>query len=157
MCENVTYTNYLFFVDSNNSRKGSLAFERNVKENAVAGRTWRLVAKLDLDDPLAFMPRKEPQIGDIASNKAPANKICRLAPLTRVPTNWSKETPPPRGGFLFKIFPHKKPCVKGTPRRICTRFIEGGPLTYGSWWGNILIRKPLPPPGGGGSFDQNER
>jgi len=26
--------------------------------------------------------------------------------------------------------------------RICTRCFEGGPLTHGSWWGNIVNRKP---------------
>jgi len=39
---------------------------------------------------------------------------------------------------------------EGPPRRICTRFFEGGPLTQGSWWGNIVNRKPSR--GGGGFF-----
>jgi len=50
------------------------------------------------------------------------------------------------------MFPHQEPCVRGPPRRICTRFFEGGPLTHGSWWGNIVDRTP--PRGGGCSFDQ---
>ena len=38
------------------------------------------------------------------------------------------------------------------PRRTWYKFFEGGPLTHGSWWGNIVNRKP--PRGGGVSFDQ---
>jgi len=49
--------------------------------------------------------------------------------------------PTPRGGFLFAMFPHQEPWVD-PPRRICTRCFEGGPLTHGSWWGNIVNRKP---------------
>jgi len=61
-----------------------------------------------------------------------------------------ERTPPPGGGFLFTMFPHPEPWVRGPPRRIWYKFFEGGPLTHGSWWGNIVNRKP--PPGGGGFF-----
>jgi len=52
--------------------------------------------------------------------------------------------PSPLGGFLYTIMlPHPEPWVK----RLCTRCFEGGPLTHGSWWGNIVNKKP--PRGGG--------
>jgi len=52
-----------------------------------------------------------------------------------------RKKPPPRG-FLFTMFPHQEPWVRGLLRRICTRSFEGGPLTHGSWWGTIVNRKP---------------
>ena len=39
-----------------------------------------------------------------------------------------KKTPPPRGVFLFTMFPNQEPGGIGPSRRICTRFFEGGPL-----------------------------
>jgi len=55
---------------------------------------------------------------------------------------WSKETPPP-GGVSYLLFSLIKNRVwEETPRRICTKFFKGGPLTHGSWWGNIVNRKP---------------
>jgi len=44
--------------------------------------------------------------------------------------------------MIFTMFPRQEPWVRGTPRRICTKFFEGGPLTHGSWWVNIVNRKP---------------
>jgi len=47
-------------------------------------------------------------------------------------TSWSKETPPPRGGFLFSMFPDQEPCVRDFTTRcdgyvpwsraVCKRF-----------------------------------
>jgi len=56
---------------------------------------------------------------------------------------WSKEM-----GFI--TIPSSRTVCKNLYQvfRICTRFFEGGPLTHGSWWGNIVNRKP--PRGGGG-------
>ena len=77
----------------------------------------------------------------------PAHQHCGLFyPL------WSKETPPPGGISYLPCSLLKNRVKEEPPRRMCTRFLEGGPLTHGSWWGNIVNRKP--PPGGGGSFDQ---
>jgi len=59
-----------------------------------------------------------------------------------VATIWSKEHPPPRGGFLFTLFPHQEPWVRGPPFKHLVQFFEGSPLTHGSWWGNIVNRKP---------------
>ena len=36
--------------------------------------------------------------------------------LPTIPPIWSKETPPP-GGFLFTMFPHQEPCVRGPPSK----------------------------------------
>jgi len=66
-----------------------------------------------------------------------------------------EKDPPPGGGFLFTMFPHQEPWVRGPPRRTCTKCFEGAPLTHGSWWGNIINRQP--PWGGGVSFDQSCR
>jgi len=63
---------------------------------------------------------------------------------------WSQETPPP-GGFLFTMFPNQEPGGRGPPRSTWYKFFEGGPLPLGSWWGNILYRKP---PQGGGPCNQ---
>jgi len=77
-------------------------------------------------------------------------------PSNNVDDVWSRtlieRTPPPRGGVLFTMFPHQELCVTGPPWRICTRFFEGGPLTHGSCWGNIVNRKP---PSGGGFLSIN--
>jgi len=65
----------------------------------------------------------------------------------------SKETPTP-GGVSYLLCSHiKKHEWEDPPRSTWYKFFEGGPLTHGSWWGNIVNRKP-PRGGGGGSFDQ---
>jgi len=61
-----------------------------------------------------------------------------------------EETPPSGEVSYFLCSLIKNRVQKDPPRRICTRFFEGGPLTHGSWWGNIVNRKP--PRGGGGFF-----
>jgi len=45
--------------------------------------------------------------------------------------NLIERNTPPRGGFLFTMFPRQELCVRG-PVQICTRFFEGGPITHGS-------------------------
>jgi len=62
---------------------------------------------------------------------------------------WSKETPPPGGVSYLLCSLIKSRELEDPPRRICTRCFEGGPLTHGSWWGNIINRKL---PQGGGLF-----
>jgi len=57
-----------------------------------------------------------------------------------------ERTPPPRGGFLFTMFPDQE--AGGTPPEACFR---GGPFPPGSWSGNMVHRKP--PPGGGLSIN----
>jgi len=42
------------------------------------------------------------------------------------PTLWSKEPPPPRGGFLFTMFPHQEPCVRGPPSKNRVQILRGG-------------------------------
>ena len=69
----------------------------------------------------------------------------------------TKKIPPPWGGFLFTMFPHQEPWRGPHSKNLVqilrsTRCFVGGPLTHGSWWGNIVNRKP--PRGGGVSFDQ---
>jgi len=68
------------------------------------------------------------------------------APLTHM---LIERNPPPRGGFLFTVFPIKNPEIEDPPLRICTRCFVGGPLPPGSWSGNIVNRKH---PRGGGFF-----
>jgi len=51
---------------------------------------------------------------------------------------WSKETPPPRGGFLFTMFPHQEPCVRETPSKNLVQILRGGSLLHtvldeGTW------------------------
>ena len=53
-----------------------------------------------------------------------------------------EETPPSGEVSYFLCSLIKNRVQKDPPRRICTRFFEGGPLTHGSWWGNIENRKP---------------
>jgi len=51
--------------------------------------------------------------------------VSQLKDLSRgesLKTSWSKETPPPgnpppRGGFLFTMFPHQESCVRGLPSK----------------------------------------
>jgi len=47
---------------------------------------------------------------------------------------------------------HANEPMKRTPLEGFVRFFEGGPLTHGSWWGNIVNRKP---PRGGGFLSIN--
>ena len=64
-----------------------------------------------------------------------------------------QKKPPPPGGFPIYYVPSSRTVCKRPPRRICTRFYEGVPLIHGSWWGNIVNRKP--PGGDWVSFDQS--
>jgi len=38
----------------------------------------------------------------------------------------SERTPPPRGGFLFTIFPHQELCVRGPPSKDLYQVLRGG-------------------------------
>jgi len=42
------------------------------------------------------------------------------------------ERNPPRGGFLFTMFPDQEPCVRGPPSKNLVQILRGGPLTHGS-------------------------
>jgi len=69
--------------------------------------------------------------------------------------NLIERNPPPRKGFLFTMFPHqepggRRPRLKNHPQNgsiLRVVLQRGCPLPPGSWWGNILFRKP--PRGGG--------
>jgi len=37
-----------------------------------------------------------------------------------------KKPPPPGGGFLFTMFPHQEPCVRGTPSKDLYQVLRGG-------------------------------
>ena len=56
--------------------------------------------------------------------------------------SWSTEPPPPGGVSYLLCSLIKKRRSEDPPRRICTKFFEGGPLTHGSWRGNLVNRKP---------------
>jgi len=61
--------------------------------------------------------------------------------------------PPSREGFLFTMFPHREPCVRGPPRRNIWQILRGG-----SYYTGFLMRehsKWETPPGGRVSFDQS--
>ena len=51
-------------------------------------------------------------------------------------TLWSKETLPPRGGFLFTMFPHQEPCVRGPPSKDLYQV-----LRRGSFYTRLLMRE----------------
>jgi len=59
---------------------------------------------------------------------------------------WLKETPLPGEGFLFTMFLHQEQCVRGPPSKNLVQILRG---VQGSWWGNIVNRKPLR----GGGFE----
>jgi len=60
-------------------------------------------------------------------------QVTRVSPLLSLSLRKLIErNPPPRGGFLFAIFPHQEPCVRGPPRRTWYKSFKGGPLTHGS-------------------------
>jgi len=46
---------------------------------------------------------------------------CRICMLKLIERN-----PRPRGGFLFTIFPHQEPCVRGTPPKDLYQVLRGG-------------------------------
>jgi len=73
---------------------------------------------------------------------SPSHYMTRLTRTIVIERN-----PPLWGGFLFTMFPHQEPCVRGPPSKDLYQVIEGGPLTHGSWCGNVVNRKP--PQGGG--------
>jgi len=63
-----------------------------------------------------------------------------------------ERNPPPRGGFLFTMFPHQEPCVRGPSWKNLYQVLRGG-----SSYTRFLMReysKQETPPGGGFSFDQ---
>jgi len=63
-----------------------------------------------------------------------------------------ERNPPLRGGFLFTMFPHQEPCVRGPPSKHLVQILRGG-----SSYTRFLMRehsKEEAPPGGGVSFDQ---
>ena len=65
---------------------------------------------------------------------------------------WSKETPLPRGGFLFTIFSHQEPWVRGPPSKNLYQV-----LRRGSSYSGFLMRdhnKYETPRGGGVAFAQ---
>jgi len=37
-----------------------------------------------------------------------------------------RKKPPPRGGFLFTMFPHQEPCVRGPPSKNLVQILRGG-------------------------------
>jgi len=63
-----------------------------------------------------------------------------------------ERTPPPRGSFLFTVFPHHEPGGRGPPFKHLVQILRGGPLPLGSWRGNIANRKQ---PRGGGVLSIN--
>ena len=71
----------------------------------------------------------------------------RVSPRTLI-----ERTSPPRGVFLFTMFPHQEPCVRGPPSKNLVQILRGG-----SSYTRFLMRehsKQETPPGGGISFDQ---
>jgi len=71
---------------------------------------------------------------------------CNTMQLTTTHYNsiiWSKEPPPPGGvSFLFTMFRHQEPCVRGPLSRNLVQILQGGSSKIGN------------PPGGEVSFDQ---
>jgi len=47
-----------------------------------------------------------------------------------------ERTPPPRGGFVFPMFPHQEPCVRGPPSKNLVQI-----LRRGSSYTRLLIRE----------------
>jgi len=41
-----------------------------------------------------------------------------------------ERNPPPRGGFLFTMFPHQEPCVRGPPSKDLYQVLRGGVLLH---------------------------
>jgi len=65
--------------------------------------------------------------------------FANFPPYSRVD---GKNIPPP-GGFPIYYVPSSRTVCKRTPLSTWYKFFEGCPLTHGSWWGNIVNRKPL--------------
>ena len=66
---------------------------------------------------------------------------------------WSKEIPPPGVSYLLSSLT-KNPEEEEPPRRICSRCFDGGPVSAGSWLGNIGCPGKYEKPAGVVSFDQ---
>jgi len=63
-----------------------------------------------------------------------------------------ERNPPTWGGFLFTMFPHPEPCVRGFPSKDLYQVLRGGSSST-----RFFMRehsKEETPPGGGISFDQ---
>jgi len=86
-----------------------------------------------------------------------ASKYPTLA-LNTPQENLIAGTSPPRGGFLFTVFPIKNPDQEDPPRSTWYKSFEGGPLSPDPWLGDIVNRQSPSkygnPPRGGVSFDQ---
>jgi len=65
-------------------------------------------------------------------------------------TKLIERNPPSRGVFLFTMFPHQEPCVRGPPLKDLYQVLRGG-----SSYSRFLMREHNTqenPPGGGGFF-----
>jgi len=60
---------------------------------------------------------------------------------------------PPRGSFLFTMFPDQDPGGKGPPSKHMVQILRGGSSFSGFLIGENSEKET--PPGGGGSFDQS--
>ena len=54
------------------------------------------------------------------NRNASAANLIQIRPATSIERN-----PPPRGGFLFTIFPHQEPCVRGPPSKDFFNVLRG--------------------------------
>jgi len=55
------------------------------------------------------------------------NKLQHTATYYNTPaTRVIERTPPPRGGFLFTMFPHQEPCVRGPRSKGLYQVLRGG-------------------------------
>ena len=61
---------------------------------------------------------------------------------------------PPRGVVLFTMFSNQEPGGRGPPWKYLSKILQGGPFPPGSWFGNIVNKKP---PWGRGFFSINVR
>ena len=77
-------------------------------------------------------------------------RLCKASFVTKT---LIERNPPPRGGFVFTMFPDQEPCGRGPPSKNLVQIFRGG-----SSYTRLLIRehsKHKTPPGGGVSFDQS--
>jgi len=60
-----------------------------------------------------------------------------ISPIYRYGMTLIERTPPPRGGFLFTVFPYQEPCVRGPPSKNLVQILRGG----GSYTRFLIIRQ----------------
>ena len=155
--EHVTCSNAMW----NERTSKRQAIPRDVEWNEMTSKKMRC-AQLHSDMKRTMSRHIHRVTSHVHISRHVCNKTSRHKYICFTSHTWStliERTPPPPGKFPIYYVPASRTVITLTedpPQSTWYKFFEGGPLTHGSWWGNIVNRKPpwnivnrKPPQGGG--------